>query len=176
MRNLSIVLCHVFFAVIVFFIINIILDNWVDREGWLAYGGLVVCSLFYVVVGYLNVNSQGSWIEKLFNISIISVIGIVVWSVCLYIYLNDNIEARIEQAVVPFVLPSEIHWLPFVLYNVFTFFIWLIPGIVDNSSFPPSKYVLSTVLLMVNFCPMLFMWVGLMIRQFINKRQKPQNP
>lgn len=168
MRNICIVIGQCIFNYSAFIMMSVLSLN--IYSPWFA---LTVLPLVYLVIGYYGVDLRGSRIERLINVSIISLVGLVVWGVFFYLYMNGVFDGDIERSQL-FLSAPELYWIYYGMYNLFA-----LPAIFMSIAvlgYPPNKYIFSLIMLLLNFCPMLFMWVGLMIRQFINKRQKPQNP
>ncbi len=170
MRNLKIIFLHILFNILMIIIFFQFED--VDIVVPLAkFFVIVILPLFYIFIGFRYVNSRGGRWEILFNISIISIIGIIIWFICLYNYITDDIEARFKRAAVPYVLPSEMQWLFYVVYNLFVFLATFSTDITVYFGKPINKYALSFSILIINFFPLNFIWIGFIIRKYIERNR-----
>jgi hypothetical protein len=170
MRNLKIVFFHVLLNVLA-----IGLFIFLEKTDLVIHISqiyvIVILPIVYIILGYRYVSSNGRY-ERFINLSIISIIGIFIVVLCFYNYINDDIEARAERAVIPIVLPAEVVWLFYGIYNLFLFSFYFVADWIGYSGKPISKYVLSLVILLINFLPQFFMWIGLTLRNYIERNRK----
>ncbi|TFE19338.1 hypothetical protein [Cohnella luojiensis] len=106
--------------------------------------------------------------RRLISLSVISLVGIIIWFICFLNYINDDINARIERAVVPIVVPSEVVWIFYGIYNLFLVAGYFIAEWIDLEG-SLGKYELSSIILVINFIPLFFMWVGFSIKKIIKE-------
>jgi hypothetical protein len=128
----------------------------------------VVVPLFNIFLGYKYVKVEESKKQRYISLSVISLVGIIIWFFCFLNYINDDINARIERAAVPFVVPSEVVWIFYGIYNLFLVAGYFFAEWKDLEG-SLGKYELSSIILVINFIPLFFMWVGFSIKKIIKK-------
>lgn len=130
----------------------------------------VFVPLVYICMGYKYVNEEDSKKQKLMNISVISLVGLVIWFFCFLLYLIDDINLRSERAAAPFVAPSEVVWLYYGMYNLYLFAGASIADEMDFLRPPFNKFLISSIIFAINFIPLFFMGIGYGIKKIIKRR------
>lgn len=151
--------CHLIFSICVLGVLRSVGLDMLSL--WFTH---VALPLAYILLGFFLVKPNTGWKKKLLYVSIVSIVGLVVWTVCFYLYMNDNREVRY--------MPSEIYWLYYGMYNPFAFIIPANDALAGYLNSVINKNLLSFVMLLTNFCPMLFMWVGAMVRQITGRMRR----
>lgn|GEM_PF-6854759 len=162
-RNLKIAGFHVFLntgALLLFLLLN-------NNEAAFALAQiyvLIVLPLAYIFLGYRYVPAEGSFSSRMVSLSIVSLIGIAVWSVCLCLYMMDDAAARAESAFL--VLPSEIVWIFYGAYNLLLYVPLIILDFLSlNGERKLHGYEAAGGALLINFIPLVLMYLGAFIKK-----------
>ncbi|MFF2093837.1 hypothetical protein [Paenibacillus sp. NPDC058174] len=129
---------------------------------------VVVLPIVYMITGYNIVKNIYEKKYKFLILLSVSILGFLFWCWSAFNYLTDDLDARMDRAVAPIVVPSEVVWLLYGLYNNFVYAIFTI--LEQMKSFTYNKYIISIIFLMVNFLPFIFMYIGSLLRDWKVKR------
>lgn len=162
-RNLKIAGFHVFLntgALLLFLLLN-------KNEAVFALAKiyvLIVLPLTYIFLGYRYVPAEGSFRSRMMSLSLVSLIGVAVWSVCLYFYVMDDAAARAESAFL--VLPSEIVWIFYGAYNLLLYVPLIVLDFLSlNGEWKLHGYEAAGGVLLINFIPLVLMYLGAFIKK-----------
>ncbi|MFC4600025.1 hypothetical protein [Cohnella hongkongensis] len=118
--------------------------------------------LFYIYLGYRYTDGRAGFKRNVLRFFNISIVGFMVWLPCFYHYITDDVHARAENAF--FVLPSEIVWIFYGLFNSFLLYIGIFVSWIGYFQGWGNKYAVSVVILVINFVPSFFIWIGWLLK------------
>ncbi|AIQ15011.1 hypothetical protein PDUR_26405 [Paenibacillus durus] len=137
---------------VVFMMINSdkILNIFFSDQGSIIF--YVVLNLLYIAFGFIFGVDSGKILGNLLSYSLISIIGIVIWFLCLLNYTSYHDS--------PSFLGPEFVWILSAGYNFSSYYIFkLISNEWDNEG------VVLVILLLLNFYQSLLLWLGLETRK-----------
>jgi hypothetical protein len=128
--------------------------SWLMKDGG-YYLFFVLINLLYFIFGYLYGVNNGKAFNNLLSFSLIALIGIIVWCICLIIYIFSDKS--------PSFLGPEVLWLLNMGYNFPSIYILKFINVDRLGGFFP------VVILVFNLYQSIILWLGLQTRILIKK-------